>query len=65
VQTQDSLLDESGKLYLVTDLGVGLVHTADMAVAAEAVEEGRWAPTAVEHAALTKRYGFVRRPRAG
>ena len=33
------LLDEAGRLYLVTDLGAGLVHTADMALAAEAVEQ--------------------------
>ena len=41
VQVQESLLDESGKLYLVTDLGLGLVHSADMALAAEQVEAGR------------------------
>lgn len=64
VQTQDSLLDESGRLYLVTDLGVGLVHSADVALASDWVEAGRWAPMAVEHAALQKRFGFVRRPRA-
>lgn len=34
MQTQDSLPDESGRLYLVTDLGVGLMHSADMALAA-------------------------------
>ncbi len=38
---QQSLLDESGRLYLVTDLGLGLVHTSDMAQAADAVERGR------------------------
>lgn len=62
-RTQDSLLDESGRLYLVTDLGVGLVHTADMGLAADWVDGGRWAPSAVEHAALPTRFGFVRRPR--
>ena len=64
VQTQDSLLDESGRLYLVTDLGVGLVHSADVVLAADWVEAGRWAPMAVEHAALSQRFGFVQRPRA-
>lgn len=63
VQTQDSLLDESGRLYLVTHAGVGLVHSADMALAADWVEVGRWVPMAVEHAALPKRFGFVQRPR--
>ncbi|PZO19987.1 MAG: DUF2946 domain-containing protein [Burkholderiales bacterium] len=64
VQTQDSLLDESGRLYLVTNLGVGLVHSADVALAADWVGAGLWAPVPVEHAALQKRFGFMQRPRA-
>ena len=63
VQVLDSLLDESGRLYLVTAGGLGLVHTADMGLAADWVEAGRWAPTAVDHADLPKRFGFVRQPR--
>ena len=63
VHTQHSLLDESGRLYLVTDAGVGLVHSADMALAADWVDGGRWTPIAVEHAALPKRFCFVQRPR--
>lgn len=59
---QSSWLDEAGRLYLATDLGAGLVHTADMALAAEAVEQGRWAPQAVTADALPQRFGFVRRP---
>jgi hypothetical protein len=63
-QVQDSLLDESGRLYLVTDLGVGLVHTADMALAAEAVEAGRFTPVEVKADQLPARFAFVRRPGA-
>jgi Protein of unknown function (DUF2946) len=63
VQTQDSLLDESGRLYLVTDMGVGLVHSADVALAAEWIEAGRWTPAPVDHAVLPQRWGFVRQPR--
>lgn len=65
VQTHDSLLDESGRLYLVTELGLGLVHSADMALAADWVDAGRWTPTPVEHELLPKRFGFVRQPRKG
>lgn len=61
-QVQASLLDEAGRLYLATDLGLGLVHTADMALAADAVEQGRWAPAEVAAADLPQRYGFVTRP---
>lgn len=61
---QDSLLDESGRLYLVTDLGLGLVHTADMAVAAEWVEAGHWQPALMPHDQMPAHFGFMRQPRA-
>lgn len=59
---QRSLLDEQGRLYLVTDLGVGLVHTADMALAGDAVERGDWVPEDVDSQALPAQFGFVRSP---
>lgn len=61
-QVRDCLLDEKGRLYLDTDLGLGLVHTADMGLAADAVEAGRWHPVAVRHDDLPAQYGFVRHP---
>ncbi|WP_372659121.1 DUF2946 family protein [Hydrogenophaga sp.] len=65
VQVEGSLLDEAGHLYLVTDLGVGLVHSADMTLAADAVESGQWAPESVQARDLPQRFGFVRSPEAG
>ena len=59
---QRSLVDELGHLYLVTELGVGLVHSADMALAADAVECGDWAPASVARDALPEQFGFVRSP---
>lgn len=61
---QSSGLDEAGRLYLLTDLGLGLVHTADMALAADAVEQGRWSPAELAADTLPQRFGFVRRPAA-
>lgn len=61
-QVLDSLVDEEGRLYLVTDLGLGLVHSADMALAADAVEAGRWVPRDVRADELPRRFGFVRSP---
>ncbi len=61
-QVAGCYLDESGRLYLDTDLGLGLVHTLDMGLAAEAVEAGRWQPQAVRAAELPARFGFVRSP---
>lgn len=61
-QVLESLVDEEGRFYLVTDLGLGLVHTADMALAADAVEAGRWVPHEVQADELPGRFGFVRSP---
>ena len=38
------VVDEQGRLYLETDLGFGLVHTLDVAQAADAIEHGLWVP---------------------
>lgn len=56
-------LDESGLLYLETDLGFGLVHSLDTALAADQIEAGLWpAWQMVERADLAGRFGFVPSP---
>ena len=62
VQVQACLVDESGRLYLETDRGIGIVHTQDIVQASEAVESGRWQPQPVRADELPARYGFVRSP---
>lgn len=61
-QVQECLLDEAGRLYLVTELGVGLVHSADMNLAADAVESGHWCPGETHAASLPARFGFAPHP---
>ena len=56
------LLDETGRLYLATTQGLGLVHTQDMGQAAECVESGRWHPQDVLRADLPRRYAYVCSP---
>jgi hypothetical protein len=56
--------DESGRLYLETDLGIGIVHTQDIVQAVEAVEAGRWTPQEVRAQELAQRFGFVASPAA-
>lgn len=58
------LLDEFGRLFLATDLGLGLIHTLDMEQAAGAVEQGLWTPKQVAYDDLPSRYGFVSSPQA-
>lgn len=55
-------LDEQGRLFLDTDLGFGLVHTLDMGWAADAVEQGLWAPAELPFAAMPQRFGYVLKP---
>jgi hypothetical protein len=58
------VLDEHGRLYLDTDLGLGLVHSLDMDLAARAVEAGTWVPQELKAGELPGRFGFVRSPAA-
>ncbi len=58
------VLDEQGRLYLHTDLGFGLVHTLDVAQAADAIEQGVWAPEEIPAEELPQRFGYLRSPAA-
>lgn len=62
VQVQSAFVDETGRLYLQTDLGFGLVHTQDVVQASEVVESGRWSPQDVRAAELPSRFGYVTSP---
>ena len=65
VVSERCLLDEEGRVYLVSPLGVGLVHSLDVPVFAHALEQGRWPdPIAVNAAGLPGHYGFVLSPEA-
>jgi hypothetical protein len=57
-------LDEVGRLYLDSAMGLGVVHSQDMHLAAEAIEAGRWAPQPCVAAELPQRYGYVLSPAA-
>ena len=59
---ESAWLDERGRLFLATDLGLGVVHTLDMELAADEVEAGRWSPTDARFADLPKRFGFELKP---
>lgn len=55
-------LDEQGRVYLDTDIGFGLIHTMDVAIAAEAVLQGQWVPLDTLSHNLPKRFGYVNSP---
>ena len=61
---QQCLVDEAGFVYLHTALGLGLVHTLDVGLAADAIEQELWTPQPVLRADLPKQFGFVQSPQA-
>lgn len=62
VRPQRCWLDEQGRVYLETDLGLGLVHSLDMTQAAEAVERGLWVPQFMACAQMQEHFAYVRSP---
>ena len=63
-QFESAWLDEGGRLFLATDLGLGIVHTLDMEQAATAVEAGVWSPTEARFDSLRRRFGYRLDPAA-
>ena len=55
-------MDEHGWLYLETELGFGLVHTQDVALAAQAIDAGLWTVQDAQRSELAQRYGYVCSP---
>ena len=64
-QVQTVWLDEQGRLFLATDLGLGIVHTLDMEAASRAVESGLWRPISTPFESLPQRFGYRLSPAAG
>lgn len=63
-QVQACLVDTQGWVYLATDLGLGLVHTLDVGIAAQALDAGAWTVQEVSAHDLPVRYGYVQSPQA-
>ncbi len=55
-------LDEHDRLFMATGLGLGIVHSMDMHLAALQVEQGRWAPESTRHAELLARHVVTLEP---
>lgn len=61
-QVQQCVLDEQGWVYLLTDLGFGLVHSQDVALAADALQAGRWPLVELQREALPSHFGYQSSP---
>lgn len=56
------LMDEHGRVFLLTDLGLGLVHTLDVGLAAQAIDAGLWTLEEMPFSALPGCFGYVLSP---
>jgi hypothetical protein len=63
-QLRSAWLDDAGRLFLECDMGFGLVHTLDAAIAADAVEAGHWQLTEMPFAQMPERFGYTLSPAA-
>ena len=61
-QVQHCAVDERGQVYLLTAQGLGLVHSQDVVLAAEALEMQKWDEKKVLTSELESTYGFVKSP---
>ncbi len=62
VEGNQACTDEHGHLYVATTAGLGLVHSLDMAWAAEQIDRGAWALQTHARAELPSIFGFVLSP---
>jgi hypothetical protein len=59
-------LDDADRLFVDTELGLGLVHTQDMGVAADALEAGLWPePQLLPFAQFPAHFAYLLRPQQG
>ena len=61
-QAQAAWLDEHGRLFVQTELGLGLVHSMDMIDAAQAVEAGHWQVGEMPFCEMPARFGYRLQP---
>jgi DUF2946 family protein len=53
-----AFVDEHGRVFVATDLGLGIVHTLDMGVAGDAIERGVWRVEESAFEALVERFAY-------
>jgi len=62
---RSSWLDDTGWLYLETDLGFGLMHSMDMLQAVQKIESEEWLPNNIAKIDLQTSFGFCLSPHQG
>ena len=62
LEVLETLVDESGRVYALSEKGLGLIHSMDTWWAAQAIEAKRWTPRDVHAAHLPTDYGYILSP---
>jgi Protein of unknown function (DUF2946) len=62
MQVHSAIQDEGGRLFLHTDLGVGLVHTQDVGRAADLMQTRSWPLLEEQASQLPGHYRYVKSP---
>ena len=63
-QAQICYTDEAGRVYFQTAMGFGLLHTLDVAKAAEGLELGLWHLDSLKAADMPNQFGYILSPEA-
>ena len=61
-QVLHCVVDEAGQVYLSTHAGLGLVHTQDVGLVADALSAGHWSEKKMRASKLERMFGFVKSP---
>jgi hypothetical protein len=61
-RVQRCLIDEEGRVYLDTEKGIGLVHSQDVIMAVDPIENGLWVPQEIRASDIPKQFGYVTSP---
>jgi hypothetical protein len=61
-QVLNCVVDEAGHVYLSTHAGLGLVHTQDVGLVADALSAGHWEEKKMRASELERMFGFVKSP---
>ena len=63
-QVERAYVDELGRVLVLTPLGLGLVHSQDILLAADVIDAGLWTVQEVSSHTLAAQFGFVNSPKA-
>lgn len=61
-EARSCLLDEQGRVFLDADLGLGLVHSQDVLLAAQLIEDRQWQLENLSSQEMPQRFGYVCSP---